>query len=126
MLLITLQFLKKYWRETFIAVLILVLGLVVKFSLNQRSTISSLEFERNLKLNETKTVVETLETMRKQHEENVKQLQELLAESDAKYTKTLKELETARRTQVAKIAKENPNDIARRLGDLYGIKIITN
>lgn len=122
---IVLAFMKKYWW-----VFLAIAGFIIyKLVFRQpggdiAQTLADIQKKHE---EELRAIREADERRAKAYEENNRKLQERLSEIERQYAQAQQELDDKKRKELAKIldeSRDNPDELAKRLADAAGFKII--
>jgi hypothetical protein len=125
-MLMILSFLKSNWKLCLSIVLALGMGGVFlhKKMVDQTAELTLL---KKTKDEEISKIIHAQEIQEAKHVENEKRLNDALNDINSKYTTAIRQLNTKRKTQIAEIVKSdehNPDELARKLSEVTGFKVM--
>jgi divalent metal cation (Fe/Co/Zn/Cd) transporter len=118
-------FVKKYWQ-----VLLLILGVVISvivFKKADDSFIDKLKKIQDAHDKEIKKIEEARVQEKREHEANLKKLQDTLGVIQKQYDNAKKDLDASKKKEIENIVKKyqnDPNALAKRLSDATGFAVV--
>jgi septal ring factor EnvC (AmiA/AmiB activator) len=118
-------YIKKYWA--YVALILGIIAAIVFFRKEQLDFADELKKIQEAHDEELRKIEEAREQERREHEANLKRLQETLAEVQKHYDDAKKDLDDKKKKEIADLVKQygnDPDELAKKLSEATGFTIV--